>query len=289
MCDYVTIAEIKSWDMDSRGRYVNPDETIAIKLGYNVGSSGSRVTVGNSITIGNNVWIDNDVVIGDDVIIGDNVSIGSNTNIGTHVLIGDCVINIGNNVTIDAFSTIKEYSVIYDHVKIKGNVTINRHCIISEGTEIGDLAVVGAGSRLGRDVVIGNNVVLPENICLKDGETTRELARYFRELWKARGDTVIFTKWVTKERMSPNFYGGVPIKYIKGETVEVEDCEESDQQCDAGLHVLEFGHQPEWYGLCSSWHELIPIRVEVKTDDILFGGLPGMVGKYRVRKLKVLD
>jgi len=98
----------------------------------------------------------------------------------------------------------------------------------------------------------------------------------------------IFTKWLTPNRMSPGWGSVSPIKYDIGSTVEVQG-EANDQQCAPGLHVFRIGERPEWHGLCSADHNLIAVRVRVKSEDILFAGLPTMDAKLRVRKLEVLD
>jgi len=88
--------------------------------------------------------------------------------------------------------------------------------------------------------------------------------------------------------MSPNFDGGTAVEYPDGAVVEADDAIQSDQQCAAGLHVLQFGHRPEWYGLCPASHDLIPLIVRVASEDILFAGVATMCGKLRVRKLTVV-
>lgn len=143
--------------------------------------------------------------------------------------------------------------------------------------------------KLGNEVTLGDWVTLGNGVTLGNEVTSEQLAQQFRDMWKMRGETVTLTKWLTKERMSPNFDGGTPLLYEVGKRITVDDAIASDQQCAEGLHVLERGHRPEWYGLCSADHDLISIDVEVKTDDILFGGLPTMTGKYRVRSLIPLN
>jgi hypothetical protein len=101
-------------------------------------------------------------------------------------------------------------------------------------------------------------------------------------------DESIFWKWVTPERMSPGWGRATQIRYEKGAAVEAVG-EISDQQCAPGLHVFRPPCHPEWYGLCEANHNLICLRVLVKREDILFGGLPTMDAKIRVRKLVVLD
>ena len=100
---------------------------------------------------------------------------------------------------------------------------------------------------------------------------------------------IVFTKWVTEERMSPNFDGGVPIPYPVGTVVECPEAQVSDQQCGVGLHVLRFGYRPEWAGLCPTDHSFIPLKVSVMPEDICFAGMPGNDTKIRVRKLTVMD
>jgi hypothetical protein len=65
----------------------------------------------------------------------------------------------------------------------------------------------------------------------------------------------------------------------------------SDQQCGVGLHIFRVGIRPEFIGfigLCDANHALVCLEVEVKREDVCFGGLPGNDMKLRVKKLKVL-
>jgi len=124
---------------------------------------------------------------------------------------------------------------------------------------------------------------------LGDWVTSLALNEHFRAAYAAQGPTHRFLKWVTPGRMSPNFDGGTPLHYPTGAVVEAEGAVISDQQCGPGLHVLRPGYRPEWCGLCGADHDLIPLTVEVKSEDILFAGLPTMGVKIRVRRLRVLD
>jgi len=131
-------------------------------------------------------------------------------------------------------------------------------------------------------IKLGNYVTLGE------GVTSESLAEQYRKTYASVADEHTFIKWVTPERMSPGWGKSTPIAYPKGSIIEAAG-EKSDQQCAPGLHVFRIGERPEWHGLCEANHNLIPLRVRVKSEDILFAGLPTMDAKLRVRKLEVLD
>lgn len=296
---YDTVERIKSWIKNDDGWYYCPDEDRSIKISDDV-KIGNRVTIGDGTTIDASVIIDDMVTIGKCVSIHKGVKIGYCTKINDLIKIYDNA-NISNGVTIDnwveigantnigAKTIINKDIYIGARVNIGHDVIINNSVTIGDNVEIGNNVIIGEHVTIRNGAKIGNNIILNAGFSLGAGITTLDLAQYFRDLWKLRGETVIFTKWVTKERMSPNFDDGMPIHYPIGKVIEMDGCKADDQQCGAGLHVLEYGHRPEWYGLCGVDHKYMPIDVEVSTDDILFGGLPSMTGKYRVRKLKVLN
>jgi len=171
-------------------------------------------------------------------------------------------------------------------------VKLGKGVILGDYVTLGDSVILGKGVKLGDDVTLGDYVKLGDGVTLGDNVTSSELNEMFRNCYKELNKEHIFTKWVTKNRMSPNFDGGTPIKYDVNATIECPDAKISDQQCDIGLHVFRFGYRPEWSGLCSAEHtlkELMPIRVKVLSEDICFAGLPSCDEKLRVRKLVVLD
>ena len=135
----------------------------------------------------------------------------------------------------------------------------------------------------------GNRVKLGDGVNLGDGVTSESLNEALRLAYSHIAAEHIFTKWVTSERKSPNFDGGILIEYNKGAVIEEPEAKVSDRQCAVGLHVLRYGYRPEWIGLCGADHELIPLRVWVKSEDIMFAGLPTMDAKIRVRRLEVID
>lgn len=120
---------------------------------------------------------------------------------------------------------------------------------------------------------------------LGDGVASQQLNKDFTN---SLPETFEALKWVTPDRMSPNFDGGTSIHYAKGKVVCAEGLV-SDQQCAKGLHVLRAPYRPEWVGLAGTGHNLICLRVRIRREDVLFGGLPTMDAKLRVSKLEVLD
>jgi NDP-sugar pyrophosphorylase family protein len=203
------------------------------------------------------VKLGNDVTVGNNVTLGYGVTLGNSVTLGNNVKLGDGV-NIGNDVTLG------------NYVKL------------GDGVKLGNDVTLGNGVTLGHDVKLGNNVQLGNYV------TSLDLARQYRQNYITAASEHIFVKWVTSQRMSPGWGSATPIKYEVGSTIEVEG-EANDQQCAPGLHVFRFGERPEWHGLCEANHDLIPLRVRVKSEDILFAGLPTMDAKLRVRKLEVLD
>ena len=142
---------------------------------------------------------------------------------------------------------------------------------------------------LGEGVTLGDRVTLGDYVTLGGKVTSQQINEDLRAAYAASAPKHRFTKWVTRDRYSPNFDGGTKLHYAQGAVISVPDATVSDQQCAPGLHVLRLGHRPEWYGLCGANHDYIPLTVEVKSEDILFAGLPTMDGKLRVRELVVLD
>jgi hypothetical protein len=155
----------------------------------------------------------------------------------------------------------------------------NGNCVkLGNDVKLGNCVTLGNDVKLGNCVKLGNDVKLGN--CVTSAQLNAEFIAAMPEVFLA-------WKWVTKERQSPNFDGGTVIDYPPGAIIEAVGVR-NDQQCGLGLHVLRVGYRPEWCGLCDPDHRFICLEVEVRREDVLFGGLPTMDTKLRVRKLKVL-
>jgi len=128
---------------------------------------------------------------------------------------------------------------------------------------------------------------IPSNCELDAGTTSLSLVKKHINALLEVGKPILGWKWVTHDRMSPNFDGGTVIHYEKGAVIEAEG-ELSATQCAPGLHILPVGVWPEYVGLCDPGHTNMPLLVEYQPEDILFPGNPDGGGKIRVRKLRVL-
>ena len=93
-----------------------------------------------------------------------------------------------------------------------------------------------------------------------------------------------FWKFVTEDGCSPGKFG--KIKYIAGETVEVEDADpDKNIQCSSGIHCIDFSDKQ--YNPCNiiMFGPKVAI-LEVDEKDIIYYEKGG---KCRVKKAKVLE
>ncbi len=103
--------------------------------------------------IGKNCNINCQVFIENDVVIGDNVTIKPGVQVWDGVVIGDNVF-IGPNVTFtnDLVPRSKQYPEEFKRTVINKGVSIGANATILAGIEIGDYALIGAGSVLTKSV-----------------------------------------------------------------------------------------------------------------------------------------
>ena len=132
-------------------------ETAVIDKGATIGE-GTKIwhfthlmplcIVGSHCIIGQNVFIDNDVVVGDGVKVQNNVSLYKGVEIESDVFIGPSV--VFTNV-INPRSFIERKSE-FKKTLVKKGATIGANATVVCGVEIGDFAMVGAGSVVTKDV-----------------------------------------------------------------------------------------------------------------------------------------
>ena len=196
------------------------------------------------------------------IIIGKWAKIGDGANIGDGA-------RIGNGATIGNGANIGDGARIGDRATIGDVATIGKWANIGDGANIGDEARIGDRANIGKE------------------DTTAYLNQYFIAI---HPEVFMAWKWVKFNFMSPGWGRSSPIKYDIGATLEIPYAVVSDRQCAPGLHVFRVGIRPEFMGLCTpeETNKLICLEVEVKREDICFGGLPGNADKLRVKKLKVI-
>ena len=103
--------------------------------------------IGSNCNINCNVFIENDVVI------GNNVTIKSGVQVWDGIIIEDDVF-IGPNVTFtnDLYPRSKQHLMEYHKITVKKGVSIGANSTIIAGVEVGEYAMIGAGSVLTKNV-----------------------------------------------------------------------------------------------------------------------------------------
>ena len=191
----------------------------------------------------------------------------------------------GLRVTLGNRVTLSDYVTLGDLVTLGNRVTLGDGATLGNGVKLGDGVTLGNLVTLGDGVKLGNLVKLGDGVKLGDHVTSLALAAQIRATLHG---TIRLTKWVTRDRKSPNFDGGTVIDYPVGAVIRDEGVAD-DHQCGPGLHVMRHGYRPEWAGLCDPGHDYMAIDVDVEAEDVLFAGLPGNDAKWRVKELRVVS
>jgi UDP-2-acetamido-3-amino-2,3-dideoxy-glucuronate N-acetyltransferase len=100
-----------------------------------------KAKIGKNCNINFNVFIENDVVIGDNVTIKPGVQIWDGLRIEQNVFIGPNV-----TFTNDLLPRSKHYPEKFAETQIRKGATIGANATILAGIEIGEYAMIGAGS-----------------------------------------------------------------------------------------------------------------------------------------------
>lgn len=127
-----------------------------------------ETTIGDNVVVGTNVVIEGHVTIGDGVKLETNVFVPTHTSIGNNVFIGP-----GAVLTNDKYPQRQRESYEPQGPVLADNVTIGANATVLPGVEIGEGAMIGAGSTVTDDVPAWHQVVgvpaktepLPEFLC----------------------------------------------------------------------------------------------------------------------------
>lgn len=107
----------------------------------------AKAVIGKHCNINCNVFIENDVVIGDNVTVKSGVQLWDGVRIMDDVFIGPNVTFTNDNVPRS-----KKYPVTFNKIIVKKGASIGANSTIIGGVEIGEYALVGAGSVVTKSV-----------------------------------------------------------------------------------------------------------------------------------------
>jgi hypothetical protein len=155
---------------------------------------------------------------------------------------------------------------------------------IGKNVKLGNSVILGNGVILCDDVRLGDNEILGDDTCLGSGTTSDTL---YKDFISALPEVFEAWKWVTAERKSP--FSDVVRDYSDGAIVEEPAAIRDNKVTGPGLYVVRPGYRPEYLGLAWPNSGLICLRVEVRREDVCFGGLPTRDAILRVKRLKVLN
>ncbi|WP_117880642.1 acyltransferase [Aureibaculum luteum] len=126
-----------------------------------------EATIGSRCNICAHVFIENEVSIGDDVTIKSGVQLWDGITLEDHVFIGPNV-----TFTNDLLPRSKKYPVAFEKTLIKQGASIGANATILAGNEIGEFAMLGAGSVLTKSM--NNNELWVGNPAKHIGYVTNE-------------------------------------------------------------------------------------------------------------------
>lgn len=138
--------------------------------------------IGKNCNINFNVFIENDVIMGDHVTVKSGVQLWNGLRIADNVFIGP-----NATFTNDLLPRSKVYPTIFKKTEIKNNASIGANATILAGIEIGEFAMIGAGSVVTKSVppytvwygnpaqhkgyITKSGDLIDLNLCDKDGNS----------------------------------------------------------------------------------------------------------------------
>ena len=106
-----------------------------------------RAQIGKNCNINCHVFIENDVIIGDNVTVKSGVYLWDGICLCDHIFIGPNV-----SFTNDKLPRSKRYPTEFQKIRINNYVSIGAGAIILGGIEIGEFAMIGAGTLVTKSV-----------------------------------------------------------------------------------------------------------------------------------------
>lgn len=107
----------------------------------------SKAVIGKNCNINCHTFIENDVVIGNNVTVKSGVYLWDGLRLEDNVFIGPNV-----TFTNDKYPRSKEYPEIFQQTIIRKGASIGANCTILGGVEIGENALIGAGSVVTKSI-----------------------------------------------------------------------------------------------------------------------------------------
>lgn len=127
----------------------------------------SKAIIGKNCNINCQVFIENDVIIGDNVTIKPGVQVWDGVEIGDNVFVGPNV-----TFTNDLVPRSKQYPAGFKKTVVRKGASIGANATILSGIEIGEYALIGAGSVVTKSVP--PYTLLYGNPAVQKGYVTKE-------------------------------------------------------------------------------------------------------------------
>ncbi len=123
----------------------------------------SQAELGKNVTVKPYAVIEGDTQIGDDCTIGAYVVIRAGTSLGTGTEVHTGVV-LGDLPQDMKYEEQESYLKIGSHNHIREFATIHRASSAGQSTQIGDHNLLMAYSHVGHDAVLGNNIIMANNV-----------------------------------------------------------------------------------------------------------------------------
>ena len=131
----------------------------------------SEAKIGRNCNICSHVFIENQVSIGDDVTIKNGVQLWDGVTIGNKAFIGPNV-----TFTNDLYPRSKQYPEAFSSIEVSEGASIGANATLIAGTNIGQYAMIGAGTLVNRN--IPEHTVWVGNPCRQIGFISKSGKRY---------------------------------------------------------------------------------------------------------------